>query len=71
VPPIDPMARNTSSTQWPNEAAPGAQRRRAHRLGPPVTPNPESDDDGMKTKVEVNRLGEDLPSRGEGEADQR
>jgi hypothetical protein len=45
--------------------------QRAHRFGPPVIPNPESDNDSMKTKAEASRLGEDLPSRGESEADRR
>jgi hypothetical protein len=48
-----------------------AQRRRAHRLGSPVTPNPESDDGGMKMEEEASQLGEGLPSRGEGEANRR
>jgi hypothetical protein len=69
--PIDPTARNSSNSQWPNEAAPSAQLQRAHRLGPPVTPNTESDDGSMKTEAEASRLGEGLPSRGEGEADRR
>jgi hypothetical protein len=34
-------------------------------------PDPESDDGGKKRKAEASRLGKDLPSRGEGEADRR
>jgi hypothetical protein len=47
------------------------KRRRAHWFGPPVTPNPEPDNGGIKTEEEASRLGEDLPSRGEDEADRR